>query len=122
MLPAVRDKTLILLPHYTMNVGIQCSGYKLLLGLMMFATFLAGAHHGAWWRKLLLIVGCIPLAAVVNAARIALNGVVGEKIGYQAGLTFHDNAGIFVWSMSLVCLYLGMTLLKCNKLKGTESS
>jgi exosortase len=122
MLPAVREKTLILLPHYTMDVGIQCSGYKLLVGLMMFATFLAAAHQGIWWRKALLVLGCIPLATIVNASRIAFNGVVGEKIGYQAGLTFHDNAGIFVWSMSFLSLYLGMTLLKCNKLKGTESS
>jgi exosortase len=122
MLPAVRDKTLIHLPHYLMDVGIQCSGFKLLVGLMMFATFLAAAHQGVWWQKALLVVGCIPLATIVNATRIALNGVVGEKIGYQAGLTFHDNAGIFVWSMSFLSLYLGMTLLKCNKLKGTESS
>jgi exosortase/archaeosortase family protein len=105
-----------------MDVGIQCSGYKLLLGLMMFATFLASAHRAALWRKAVLVLGCVPMAAVVNASRIALNGVVGEKIGYQAGLSFHDHAGIFVWSVSFVALYMGMTLLKCNQLKGTESS
>jgi exosortase len=122
LLPAERDSTLIHLPNYTMDVGIQCSGFKLLVGLLTFGAFLAAAHQGAWWRKALLVLSCIPLAAIVNAARIAVNGIVGETISFHAGYLFHEYAGIFVWSMSFVGLFLGMAVLRCNRLKGTGSS
>jgi exosortase len=122
LIPVERDQSLIHLPHYTLDVGIQCSGFKLLLGLMMFGSFLAAAHQGAWWKKLLLIGLCLPLTTLVNAARIALNGVIGEFAGFQIGHLFHENAGIFVWAMSLAGLYLLMAALRCNRLKGTDSS
>jgi exosortase len=120
--PAVRDGTLIHLPRFTMDIGIECSGYKLMVALLMFGFFLAAAHRGAWWRKALLVLFGIPLAAVVNATRITLAGVLGQWIDPQASRVFHDYAGIFVWSASFAGLYLAMTALRCNQLKGTASS
>jgi exosortase len=122
LLPAERDQSLIHLPNYTMDVGLQCSGFKLLVGLLTFGGFMAAAHQAVAWKKLLLVAFCLPLAAIVNAARIALNGIVGETMGFHAGYLFHENAGIFVWTCSFIGLYLGMAALRCTQLKGTGSS
>lgn len=110
--------TQVLMPSYTMNVELPCSGFKTLLGLLSFSAAFAYVVEGATWKRWLLFGISGPLAIVVNGLRITLIGLVGEVFGANAAHTFHDYSGFIVLILGFTFLFNFARILKCDNFLG----
>jgi len=104
--------TTIYLNRFILDVGVPCSGLKLILALTAFTTFFILIARLKWWANVVLALIVLPLAVFINGLRIALIGVVGETYGSDAGHTFHD------WSGYLTLLLCFFILFKFARLLG----
>jgi len=110
--PIPLDATRILVGNFQMDVGVPCSGLKLVIALMAFTIFFVMVGGLRWWGNLIMLLSSFPLAIFINGLRIALIGVVGSTWGDEAGHQFHDYSGYITL---VVCFFL---LFKFAKLLG----
>ena len=101
--PFQPDATTIYLNAFTLDVGVPCSGMKLLLAVSAFTTLFVLIANLEKWANALMIILIIPLCLFVNGLRIALIGVVGDLRGSEAGHQFHDYSGYITL---VVCFFL----------------
>lgn len=113
--PMREDATTIYLANFNLDVGIPCSGLKLLLAVASIVVFFMMIAKVKWWANVLLLASVIPLTLAVNALRIGLIGVVGNAYGHDAGMAFHDYSGYIAL---VVCFVL---LMKLTKVLGWKS-
>ena len=102
------DPTIIGLGNFTLDVGVPCSGVKLLLAVMSIAVFFALIARLKWWGNAILIGSIVPITLVVNSLRITLIGLVGNSSGRAAGMQFHDTSGYLGLVVCFALLY-GLT-------------
>jgi exosortase len=98
----------IALNNYELNVGVPCSGLKLLLAVMAIVFFLVLIARLRWWANVILVAIVIPLSLVINGMRIAGVGIVGNAYGEAAGHAFHDYSGYISLVLCFGVLY-GLT-------------
>lgn len=112
---AERVGVLIYLPYITVEVGAPCSGFRLLISLFAFSTLFAYIKEGPLWGKLVLIGSTLPLSLVINSLRVAMIGMVGDLMGYEAMHAFHDYSGYIVLVLAFVFLSLLSRWVGCRK-------
>jgi exosortase len=110
--PYKQNDTDILLGDFWLNVGVPCSGLKLVLAITAFTCFFVMIGGLRWWGNFLMFVAIIPLCLFINGLRIALIGVVGDAYGDAAGMQFHDYSGYITL---IVCFFI---LFKFARLLG----
>lgn len=98
-----RDANIIYLDGFTLDVGVPCSGLKLVLALFAFTIFFALIARLKWWANGLLVALALPLALFINGLRIMMIGVVGVNYGPEAGHKFHDYSGYIAL---IVCFFI----------------
>ena len=91
--PFRTDGTTVVLSNFTMDVGIPCSGLRLLLAVIAIVFFFILIAHLGLWKNVLLAVSILPLSLIVNGLRITMIGLVGNSFGSAAGASFHDYSG-----------------------------
>lgn len=91
--PIAPNDYTIYLNTFTLDVGVPCSGLKLILALAAFTAFFVLIARLKWWANAFMILMMFPLALLINGLRIALIGVVGNAYGADAGHAFHDYSG-----------------------------
>jgi exosortase len=101
-LSPLQDGTVIHLNHFNLDVGVPCSGLKLIVALSAFTFFFMMIARLRWWSNVLLGALVLPLALFFNGLRIAMIGYVGENYGEAAGHQFHDYSG---YIMLLICFF-----------------
>ncbi|MGC4042931.1 MAG: exosortase/archaeosortase family protein [Armatimonas sp.] len=114
----VQNGMTIQLDRYAMEVEAPCSGFKLLLTLLVLGGALAGLTDLSRGRKWLLLLGIIPLALLINALRIILVGLIGEAAGFSAAQRLHDASG---YASLVLCLTALLTIahsMGCKRLGG----
>lgn len=101
----MRDQstTTIYLNHFTLDVGIPCSGFKLIIAVTAFTVFFTLIANLRWWANLVMFGLIVPLGLLINGLRVALIGVVGDYYGSDAGLKFHDYSGYITL---LICFFV----------------
>lgn len=108
-----RADNVIYLNGFTLDVGVPCSGLKLVLALYAFTVFFVLIARLRWWANLILLFAVpLPLALFINGLRIAMIGVVGVNWGTDAGHQFHDYSG---YISLIVCFFI---LFKVARLLG----
>ena len=110
--PYMSNSTDILVGDFWLNVGVPCSGLKLVLAITAFTCFFVLIGGLRLWANFLMFVAIIPLCLFVNGLRIALIGLVGDAYGDKAGMTFHDYSGYITL---IVCFFI---LFKFARLLG----
>lgn len=90
---------------FDLDVGVPCSGFKMLVSMATFAFFFAYYIRVELWRQVLLVILALPLALMINGLRIALIGIVGTKFGEEAGYAFHDWSGYMVLVVAFAVLF-----------------
>lgn len=106
------DMTTIIVDDFVMDVGVPCSGMKLLLAVFAISVFFMLIAKLRWFANAIILATVIPLTLVVNSLRIAAIGVVGANYGSDAGHKFHDYSGY----ISLVLCFI--LLMKLTKVLG----
>lgn len=93
----------IYLENFTLDVGVPCSGLKLVLALAAFTAFFMFIGNLKWWSNVIMAVLVLPLALFINGLRIMMIGVVGDNYGSEAGHKFHDYSGYIAL---IVCFFI----------------
>ena len=106
--PYRADPSTIMLGNFTLDVGVPCSGIKLLLAVAAIATFFVLIARLRWWANVILVASILPIALLVNALRISMIGIVGNYWGDTAGHQFHDYSGYIGLAVCFGILY-GLT-------------
>lgn len=99
------ETNLIILPNFTLEVAVACSGLKLALAVIAISVFFVLVARLRWWGNLILIGGALPLSVVINGIRVGLIGIVGNEYGAQAGIKFHDTSGYIALVLCFIVLY-----------------
>ena len=97
------NTTDILIGDFWLNVGVPCSGLKLVLAITAFTCFFVMIGGLRLWANLLMFLAIIPLCLLINGLRIALIGLVGSQYGADAGIKFHDYSGYITL---IVCFFI----------------
>lgn len=102
--PIQTDPTIIVMDSgYPLDVAVPCSGLKLLVALTALTVFILLVGRLRWWANIVMISLIVPLGLFINGLRIALIGMVGDRWGKDAAVTFHDYSG---WITLIICFII----------------
>lgn len=111
----IREGMNILMPAWSFEVGIPCSGFKLLISLLTFTAFFAYMLEGQLWRKAALFLFAAPFAIAINILRVVMIGLAGEWFGEEAGYAFHDYSGYIVLIVGFLILFKVASWFGCKE-------
>ncbi|BBO23400.1 exosortase [Candidatus Nitrosymbiomonas proteolyticus] len=97
--------TTIYLNNFVLDVGVPCSGLKLIVAVTAFTVFFVLIGGLRWWANLVMFAVILPLCIFINGLRIALIGLVGENYGHDAGMAFHDYSGYITLAICFFILF-----------------
>ena len=103
--PYMQSSNKVLLANFSLDVGVPCSGLKLVLAVTAFTVFFMLIGGLKWWANLVMIALILPLCLFINGLRIALIGVVGDMYGSDAGHAFHDYSGYLTLIVCFIILF-----------------
>lgn len=115
---ARQEGNMIYLEHYILHVDVPCSGFKLLLTLLTFASAFAYLTDTTLVKRWALFLISLPLSVLVNSIRIAMIGIAGETFGTSAAVTFHDWSGMISLVLCAFFLFSIAKALKCKTFAG----
>ena len=108
----------ISLPNAELVVGVQCSGMRSIVTLMTLVALVIFLVEGAWWKKLLLALSSIVIAALGNVIRVASLLVVANIWGADAAFKYyHDYSGIVFFLSALALLLAFSWVLGCREIR-----
>jgi exosortase len=105
-LPAFVEGTNIYLPHGTLKVVEECSGFSALYAAVTIALVLAYLSRSSA-RRVVILLAAFPLALVCNVARVVLLAILVESQGYDVLDTpIHPLSGYVSFVLTLAALFL----------------
>ncbi len=99
------DPTTIVMNSYTLDVAVPCSGLKLVLALSAFVGFFVLIARLPIWANAILVASILPMALFFNGLRIAMIGMVGDGMGPEAAVKFHDYSGFITLGICFFALF-----------------
>jgi len=110
--------TEVIIGPYRGMIDAPCSGLSYLLTLAACATLVAYMSETTFWRKVILSLSAIPIAALANVVRIDMSYMLHEAFGnvFSAG-TGHALVGMVVLVFATLSL-LGVWSVTCHKPTG----
>ena len=104
-IPVYQEGNIIDLGDHKLDVAIACSGLQYLFPLMSLSYMMAFLSFHSWWKRAILFLSAIPITIVMNAARIALSGVIYTHYGVEVIVGFmHYFEGYAVFAVCLIVL------------------
>ena len=117
-IPVHIEGTTLSVPGYTFAVAAACSGLKSVIAMTALAALYAYLVQARLWQRVLIVAGCVPVALLSNAIRVAVTLVLGKALGRGAAEGFlHTASGALVFIVALIGLTLLASLLQCNQLR-----
>ncbi|MFL5330436.1 MAG: exosortase/archaeosortase family protein [Gemmataceae bacterium] len=111
--PAVAEGNTILLREVRLGVVEACSGLKMLVTFVTFATAVCLVVKKPLSDKLVILVSAIPISLAVNVIRIVLTGIMYLHVsGESAKAFYHDLAGWIMMPLALAFLGLELWVLQ----------
>src|SRR6266851_4724524 len=103
--PAIREGNIITLPTTQLEVIEACSGIHTLFALLAVATLAGYLLRSRKAERLLISLSAIPLAILLNAARITSLGVLSYQVGPDAAAGFaHMTTGVVIFAIGCVVI------------------
>jgi EpsI family protein len=112
-IPAHRDGTFITLSNLTLEVARACSGVNYLVAVLALGLPLGYLYLRSPWRRVVLIVSGLIIAALSNSLRVAMIGIlVHLEVGVPLHGPGHVLQGLFVSGIGFVALFVSLALLR----------
>ncbi|WP_169979041.1 exosortase/archaeosortase family protein [Tautonia rosea] len=103
--PAVGEGNIIRMTQSTLGVAEACSGLSMMLLFFALSTGVAILIDRPWLDKLVIIASAVPIALIVNVARITVTGILSETVGEElSSFVYHDLAGFLMIPLALLLL------------------
>ena len=110
---AVREGSIIMMPHAHVVVDDVCSGLRSLISLLALGSIFAYWFKGAFWKRILIFALTIPIAIITNMCRVVILAFISEVWGPQYAEGFiHDATGMLVFVLAFVLLFVSIKLLE----------
>ncbi len=115
---AFRDGSLITIPgmDQPLNVAEACAGLRMATIFGALAVAMVFIIDRPWWDKLVILLSAIPIALIVNIARITVTAVLTKWVGqgnYAVEKICHDYAGyVIMMPLALVLLWIELQILE----------
>jgi exosortase D (VPLPA-CTERM-specific) len=110
---AYREGNIIDLGFTQLQVVDACSGLRYVIPLLILGLILAYWFRAHIWKRVFLVLSCIPIAVIVNGLRIAGTGVLYGVWGAQvAEGFFHGFSGWLIFMLAIPVLLVEMWILK----------
>jgi exosortase len=107
---AIAEGNTIRMGDVRLGIVEACSGLSMMVIFFALSTAVAIVIRRPWYEKALVFLSAIPIAVVVNIARITVTGVLYKTAGHEiAERVFHDLAG---WLMMPLGLAIVLVELK----------
>ncbi len=116
--PVEQDGTLLEVPGLSLDVAPECSSIRSSILLIIITMVLAHLFLRSWWRKALLIVIAMPLAAAKNGLRIFVIAELGTRVdrGFLYG-NFHRHGGMVFLGIAVASVVLLLWILRRSENK-----
>jgi exosortase len=112
-LPAVAEGNIILLSEARIGIVEACSGLRMLVVFFALSSAVALVIRRPLWEKAVVVVSAVPIALIVNVARITVTGFLHEKVSSAvANAVFHDFAGWLMMPAALGLLWLELIYMR----------
>jgi exosortase len=96
--PVLREGNLLILPNYTLQVVVACSGIRSIVSLLTLAIAYGYLAEKRIWARLFLVAAMIPIAIVSNSFRIFGTGVLTADVSPDlAHGFFHEFSGFLIF-------------------------
>ena len=105
--PIMRSGNVIQIPGMTLEVADACSGFKKLIALVAFALLYGYLFRADLWKRVVLVISAVPIAAVANIVRVSLLIGVAAAWGDRGFRLVHDSAELLVLVISFF-LFVGL--------------
>lgn len=107
-----REGNIIMFPQTVLEVADACSGIRSLVSLLALAVALAIFSQRGWLKRCLLVASAVPIAIATNMLRVIVTGFLAQYYGAAAAEGFfHEFAGMAVFALAMVLLFLTSFLL-----------
>jgi len=105
-IPSLLEGNIIHLAHTELFVAEACSGLRSLMALLTLGVVFAQFFRpGKILQQSILVASTIPIAIFVNAARVAITGILAHNFGRETATGFiHDFQGMITFGMAFVLL------------------
>jgi exosortase len=110
----MREGNRIEIPGYVVEVADICSGYKKTVALLAFAFLYGYVMSPSAWRRTVLCVSALPIAAVANVGRVAGLIAVTAASGSEGLHKAHDPAEMIALLFAFVLFILLGKALGCR--------
>ena len=77
----LQEGNIMIFPSTTLEVAASCSGVRSIISLQALSVALAAVSLKKWWVRITLAVFAVPIAVVVNAARVIITGMRANRYG-----------------------------------------
>jgi len=122
-IPIYAEGNVIYLESTTLQVADACSGIRSLMSLLALAAAFAYLTQRPGWRRWCLFLAAIPIAIATNMARIIGTAVLANHYGAKVAMGFfHEFAGLVVFGVALVLLFVAGALLARVGRRGAEGA
>jgi len=104
-IPVRRMGNVMYLPHTQLEVAQACSGLRSLLALVTTGVVFAYFFGTTWLQRGLIVAVSIPIAILVNAARVAMTGLLAHRYGLEVATGFFhtlEGFGMFAFAFLLM--------------------
>lgn len=114
----LREGNIIMFPQTVLEVADACSGLRSLMSLIALAVAYAAFSHTSHIKRIIIVLSAVPIAIATNMFRVIVTGVLAQYYGAAAAEGFfHEFAGITVFAIAMVLLFLlGAILSKVKTL------
>ncbi len=110
---AIRDGSVIRMPHAYVVVDDVCSGLRSLISLAALGSIFAYFFKGPMWKRIALFLTTIPIAIITNVIRVVFLAFVSEVWGHEAAGGFvHDLSGYSIFVIAFILLAASLKLLE----------
>jgi len=110
---AIREGSVIRMPHAYVIVDDVCSGLRSLISLTALGSLFAYFFRGPLWKRLVLFLATIPIAVITNACRVIFLAFVAEVWGRETLSGFvHDASGFAIFIIAFILLTAMAKLLE----------
>ena len=106
--PVFLEGNIIDLGVYQLHVAEACSGLRYMFPIMSFTYIFAVLYRGPTWHKAVLLLSAVPLAVVMNSARIAAVGLLVNTWGIEQAEGFAHLLEGWVIFLSCIAILFGL--------------